>query len=170
MSELAASERTVVQVPSFERLFHEQRQRLFSAMWLVARDPDEAEDLTQEAFVRVWERWDRSGPPDDPEGYLFRAAMNLFLNRRRRAAMAARRRLHPVERRDHLAMVDTRDELRRALLTLTPAQRVAVVAVDVLDLPSDEAAKLLRKRPATVRVLAARARSALARELGGTDG
>jgi len=170
MSELAAGERIVVEAPSFERLFDEQRQRLFSAMWLVSRDRDEAEDLTQEAFVRVWERWDRAGPPDDPEGYLFRAAMNLFLNRRRRAATAARRRLHPVERSDHLAAIDTRDELRRALLTLTPAQRVAVVLVDVLDLSSDEAGALLRKRPATVRVLAARARSALARELGGTDG
>jgi RNA polymerase sigma-70 factor (ECF subfamily) len=170
MSELAAGEPTVVDAPSFERLFDEHRQRLFSALWLVARDRDEAEDLTQEAFVRVWERWDRSGPPDDPESYLFRAAMNLFLNRRRRAATAARRKLRSVEHHDHLAAVDTRDELRRALLTLTPAQRAAVVLVDVLDLSSDDAAALLHKRPATVRVLAARARAALARELGGIDG
>jgi RNA polymerase sigma-70 factor (ECF subfamily) len=163
------AEAAPVAAARFEDLFAEHRNRLFSAMWLVAHDSHEAEDLTQEAFVRVWERWDRTGPPDDPDRYLYRTAMNLFLNRRRRASVAARRRLHFDPGSDALEVVEDRDQIRRALLTLTPAQRVALVLLDVVDLSSEEAARILHKRPATVRVLAARGRAALVQEIGVDD-
>jgi RNA polymerase sigma-70 factor (ECF subfamily) len=172
MNDVAAAHEATLSGPAFEDLFVEQRDRLFSAMWLVARDRHEAEDLTQEAFVRVWERWDRSGAPDDPASYLYRTAMNLFLNRRRRAATSARRMLRleaDANTTDPMDGIELRDEIRRALQTITPAQRAALVLVDLLDLSSDEAARVLRKRPSTVRVLAARGRASLAQELGGND-
>jgi RNA polymerase sigma-70 factor (ECF subfamily) len=173
MNDVAAAHEATLSGLAFEDLFVEQRDRLFAAMWLVARDRHEAEDLTQEAFVRVWERWDQSGAPDDPAGYLYRTAMNLFLNRRRRAGTTARRMLHLEadvrDTDDEIDRVELRDEIRRALRTLTPAQRAALVLVDLLDLSSDEAAHVLRKRPSTVRVLAARGRASLAQELGGID-
>jgi RNA polymerase sigma-70 factor (ECF subfamily) len=153
----------------FEDLFAAHRDRLFSAMWLIARNRDEAEDLTQEAFVRVWERWERSGPPDAPDAYLYRTAMNLFLNRRRRASTAARRAFRMDPHPDELEAVEDRDAIRRALQTISPAQRAAVVLLDVVDLSSDDAARILRKRPVTVRVLAARGRAALSEQLGGKD-
>ena len=40
--------------------------------------------------MKVWERWERRGAPDDPTAYLFRTAMNILRNRRRRAAVALR--------------------------------------------------------------------------------
>jgi RNA polymerase sigma-70 factor, ECF subfamily len=169
MSDVAAAHETALPSWSFEDLFAAQRERLFSAMWLIARDRHEAEDLTQEAFVRVWERWERGGAPEDPTGYLYRTAMNLFLNRRRRAAVAARRAFRLAAASDELAAVEMRDEIRRALRALTPAQRVALILVDLFDLSSEEAGRILGKRPSTVRVLAARGRSALAEQLGGTD-
>jgi DNA-directed RNA polymerase specialized sigma24 family protein len=46
---------------------------------------------------------------------------------------------------------------------------VALVLLDVVDLTSDDAARILRKRPATVRVLAARGRAAMAKEIGADD-
>ena len=169
MEELATAEIAGEQVPAFDDLFADHRDRLFSAMWLVARDRHEAEDLTQEAFVRMWERWDRSGPPDDPAGYLYRTAMNLFLNRRRRAATAARRMFRAEPNADALAVVEIRDDIRRALQHLTPAQRAALVLLDLVDMTSDEAARVLDVRPSTVRVLAARGRAALANQLGADD-
>jgi len=170
MEHLVAAKGAIVPDASFEALFTEHRDRLFSAMWLVARDRHEAEDLTQEAFVRVWERWERSGAPDDPTGYLYRTAMNLFLNRRRRAAVAARRILRLEPQADELAAVEARDEVRRALQALTPAQRAALVLLDLVDLSSEDAARVLGVRPSTVRVLAARGRAALANQLGDHDG
>jgi len=43
----------------FEAFFRFEHERLFRAMWLLTRDPHEAEEVTQEAFLRLWERWDR---------------------------------------------------------------------------------------------------------------
>lgn len=154
---------------SFEDLFLAQRERLFAALWLVTRDRHEAEEVAQDAFVRVWERWERRGPPDDPTAYLFRTAMNLLRNRRRRAAVALRKAVLPSAAPDGFETVETHDTVLRALATLTPRQRAALVLVDLLDLSSEEAGHALGIRPATVRVLASRARMALANSLGGTD-
>ncbi|HEY5859013.1 MAG TPA: sigma factor, partial [Actinomycetota bacterium] len=72
------------QVP-FEDFFKAEQHRLFGALCLLTHDRIEAEEIGQEAFVRVWERWDRVGVMADPTGYLYRVAMNLFRSRYRRA-------------------------------------------------------------------------------------
>ncbi len=157
-------------VITFEVLFTQERDRLFSALWLITRDRDEAEDIAQEAFVRVLERWDTTGAPDDPVAYLFRASMNIFRNRRRRAAVALRHLVTRSDPRDDLAAVEARDVVVRALGTLTSRQRAALVLVDLLDLSSEEAARALGIRPSTVRVLAARGRVTLSEQIGAFDG
>jgi RNA polymerase sigma-70 factor (ECF subfamily) len=58
----------------------------------------------------------------------------------------------------------------RAMAPLTPAQRAAVVLVDVLGLNSEEAGEALGIRPSTVRVLAARGRAALRETWGESYG
>ena len=161
---------TSPQLPSFELLFAEERDRLYSALWLITRDRHEAEDIAQDAFVRVLERWDRLGAPDDPTAYLFRTAMNVLRNRRRRAAVALRHAVPGSESRDVLEAVEARDVVMRALGALTPRQRAALVLTDLLEMPSDEAAAALGVRPSTVRVLAARGRATLSTEIGATDG
>ena len=155
---------------TFEVLFSEERDRLFSAIWVITRDRHEAEEIAQDAFVRVLERWDRVGAPDDPAGYLFRTAMNVLRNRRRRAAVALRHAVTRSELRDELEAVEARDVVIRALGALTPSQRAALVLMDLLNMPSDEAAKALGIRPSTVRVLAARGRATLSEQIGATDG
>lgn len=151
----------------FEALFDEQRDRLFRAIWLVCRDRHDAEEITQEAFLRLWERWDTVRGFDDPTAYLYRTALNLFRNRRRRAAVALRRLVHVAPPRDEVAAVDARDAVFRALGMLTPRQRAAVVLIDLLDMTSEDAARALGVQAPTVRVLAARARAALRDEIGG---
>lgn len=155
---------------TFEALFDEQRDRLFSALWLITRDRHEAEDVAQDAFVRVLERWERDGAPDDPTAYLFRTAMNVLRNRRRRASVALRHAVSRSESRDEFEAVEARDVVVRALGALTPSQRAALVLMDLLDMPSDEAATALGVRPSTVRVLAARGRATLSAQIGATDG
>src|SRR6266496_6695819 len=76
---------------SFEDFFRDEHVRLLRALFLVTGNESEAEDLMQEAFLKVWERWDRVGQLDDPTGYLYRTAMNAFRSRHRRAVLAARR-------------------------------------------------------------------------------
>ncbi|HJY31569.1 MAG TPA: sigma factor, partial [Actinomycetota bacterium] len=90
----AASEPSIRPV-SFEAFFEAEHERLFRALYLVTGNAQEAEELMQDAFVAVWERWDRVSGMDDPTGYLFRTAMNRFRSRLRRASRAARRAVGP---------------------------------------------------------------------------
>jgi RNA polymerase sigma-70 factor (ECF subfamily) len=146
---------------SFEEFFSAQHRGLYGALVLVTRSSHEAEEVMQDAFLRVWERWDRVSGLDDPVGYLYRTAMNVFRSRRRRVLVALRRTVRPREADDGLAAVEDREAVVRALAPLTPGQRAAIVLTDVLGFTSEEAAAALRVRPATVRVLAARGRARL---------
>ncbi|CAN5804222.1 hypothetical protein BH18ACT17_BH18ACT17_13250 [soil metagenome] len=82
------------QPATFEAFFRAHHRDVYGAMWLITRDRQESEEIMQDAFLRVWERWDRVGGLEDPEGYLYRTAMNVFRSRKRRAAMAIRRLGH----------------------------------------------------------------------------
>lgn len=144
----------------FEDFFEATNHRIFTAICLVTGDRYEAEEIVQDAFLRILERWDRVSALDDPESYLFRTAMNVFRNRYRRAALAVRRSLSLApQASDDLAAVEARDEVIRMLRPLPPRQRAAVLATSILDLSADEAGQLLGIRPATVRALASRART-----------
>ncbi len=108
--------------PSFEAFYETTYRRLFTALCLVTCDRYEAEEIAQEAFVRVFERWDRVGGLDDPTGYLFRVAMNVFRGRYRRASLALRRSLSLAPAvTDDLAAVEAQDEVVRLLSGLNPS-------------------------------------------------
>lgn len=151
----------------FEEFFEVNERRLYGTLCLVTGDRVEAEELMQEAFLKVWERWDRVRAMQDPAGYLYRTAFNLLRNRVRSAVRAARRRLRPDAPVDAFGLVDEREDLLNAVRRLSPRQRAAVVLLHLMDLPAEEAARLLGVRPATVRSLASQARDALRRSLEG---
>jgi len=146
---------------AFEEFYETERERLFRALLLVTHDSAEAEDLMQEAFVRMWERWDRVGTLDEPVGYLFKTALNLHRSALRRTLAAARRSLRPPAEHDPFEKVIDHDEAVRSLAALTPRQRAAVVVTELLGYSSEEAGTILGIRPGTVRTLTAQARAAL---------
>lgn len=154
---------------AFEDFFETERARLFRALLLVTHDSAEAEDLMQEAFVRVWERWDRIARIEDPVGYLYRTAMNLHRSAIRRALTAGKRALRPPAGRDPFDEVAARDEAVRSLAMLTPRQRAAVVVTELLGYSSKEASAILGVRPGTVRTLTSQARAALLEWKGSDD-
>ncbi|MGH2642003.1 MAG: sigma-70 family RNA polymerase sigma factor [Actinomycetota bacterium] len=155
---------------SFEDLFRSERTRLFRALCVLTGNRAEAEDLAQDAFVRVWSTWDRVGAMDDPTGYLYRTAMNGARSRYRRSVLAVKRQLRPRAHRDELSMADDRVELARSLARLTSKQRAAIVLLDLLGLSSDEAGAVLGMSPGTVRTQASRGRAELRRQAGENDG
>jgi RNA polymerase sigma-70 factor (ECF subfamily) len=150
----------------FEEFFEAEHRGLYGALRLLTRDGHEAEELMQDAFLKLLERWDRVRTVEDPTGYLYRTALNLFRSRRRRVRVAVSRVLRPAPARDELAEVESREAVVQALAPLTPGQRAAVVLTDVLGLTSEEAGEALRLKASTVRVQAARGRAALKREMG----
>jgi RNA polymerase sigma-70 factor (ECF subfamily) len=163
------AEGEVVRIPAgrvepralFDAFVEDEQERLYRAMYFVTGSREDAEDLSQEAFLKLWERWDRIDGIDDPTAYLFRVALNGFRMRRRRAAVALRRLAPIPEARDEFVEVEMRADVRALLLGLSPRQRAALLLVDLLGYPSEQAARLLRVRPSTVRNLASQGRKVL---------
>jgi RNA polymerase sigma factor (sigma-70 family) len=147
----------------FDAFFEEHHARLYRALVIVTRDPHEAEEITQEAFVRVWAKWEHVSGLEDPVGYLYRVAMNFWRQRKRRAVRAARYLLRftrpPSE--DALQKVDLAHELERLILQLPPRQRAALVVTEYLGYDSTAAAAILGIQPGTVRMLVSNAKTRL---------
>jgi RNA polymerase sigma-70 factor, ECF subfamily len=155
--------------PAFETFFEAWHVPLYRALWLVTRNRHEAEEIAQDAFLKVWERWAKVSGMERPEGYLFRTAMNQYRSRRRRTMAAVRRTLRVLPADDAMETVEQRDAIIRAMGSLTPAQRSAVVLTELIGMSSAEAAEALRVRPVTVRVLAARGRAVLKERMDRDD-
>jgi RNA polymerase sigma-70 factor (ECF subfamily) len=152
----------------FEDFFGAEHARLFGALCLVTGDRFEAEEIMQDAFLRIWERWDRIQTLEDPSAYLFRTAMNVFRNRYRRASLNLRKAVSLAPSEDGFATIDDRDAVVRALRRLTPDQRAAVVLTGYVGLTSEEAGAMLGMRASTIRTIATRARAAIREKAGET--
>jgi RNA polymerase sigma-70 factor (ECF subfamily) len=159
----------LVQTRSFEEFYLAERDGLFGAMVLITGNRHEAEEITQEAFLAMWERWDRVSGLEDPVGYLYRTAMNVFRKRLRRAAVALRRAVGRSEQQDVFAAADARHVVTQALAGLSRRQRAALVLTELLGYSSEEAGRALGIKPVTVRVLASQGRAAMRQRVGASD-
>jgi RNA polymerase sigma-70 factor (ECF subfamily) len=54
--------------PAFEWFLEEQKERLLRVLSVITGSRAEAEDLAQEAFTRVYERWATVAAMEDPAG------------------------------------------------------------------------------------------------------
>lgn len=151
---------------AWESLVREHQAGVFRLAYLLTGDPDEAEDVAQEAFIRAYRALDRfeAGRPLRP--WLLRIAKNVASNRRRagkryRAALgrAARASPEPVMS----SAEDTSDEARRATQLWEAVQQLARKDREVillryfLDLPVSETAEALDVAEGTVKSRTARA-------------
>lgn len=153
----------------FESFFRAESVSLFRRLWLITGNRPEAEDIMQDAFLKLWERWDRMEGVRDPTAYLYRTAMNVFRRRYRRGILALRRTVAAAPWEDDFAQADDRQVVRRVLATLTPRQRAALVLTEMLGLTSAEAGQALGVTSGTVRALAHQGRAAFAKTMGGRD-
>lgn len=152
---------------SFEEFFREHHRRLFQAMYLLTGSVPESDDLAQEALLRIFERWERVSRMQRTEGYLYRTALNLHRSRLRRAARWRRRLASEIATDDPTPHADTRLDVRRALRSLPPGQREAIVLVDWVGFSPEEVGRMVGSPPGTVRSRLHRGRRALHKTLGG---
>ena len=153
----------------FEDFFREQSPNLYARLCLITGNRAEAEELSQDAFLKVWERWDRVAEMEEPAGYLYRTAMNLFRKRYRRTVLALRKTVSAELRQDEFAAVEDRSTVARALVQLAPRQRAALVLTELIGFSSEEACRMLGVRSGTVRALASQGRAAMKRHLEEND-
>jgi RNA polymerase sigma factor (sigma-70 family) len=136
----------------------------------LTRDVEVAQDIAQEAFVRLAVEVRAGRMPDNIGGWLHRVAVNLVASRGRHASVVDRR-LAELPRPDHEPSPETASieaeeavALRRALGTLKPIDRAAIVMA-AQGFRGPEIADRLGRSQGATRTLLCRARSRMRGEL-----
>lgn len=155
-------------VASFEVFFELERDRLFAILALAAGDRSEAEEIAQDAFVAVLERWDRVRLMDNPGGYLQTTAINVFRKRYARRRFLGRL-IGPFESRTTAPPADSTLELSETLRSLAPRQRAALVLTELLGYTGEEAGKALGVKASTIAALKHQGRTALKKDAEQND-
>jgi RNA polymerase sigma-70 factor (sigma-E family) len=143
--------------------------------YLMTGDLALAEDLVQDAFVRLAGRLVHLRDPGAFEAYLRKAVVNLSRShfRRKKVERAYLARAGAaIELRDGVSSggsIEDRDALWQALQQLSSRQRVAIVLRFYEDLPEQEIAEILKCRPGTVKSLVSRGLETMRREIRGED-
>ena len=119
-----------------------------------------AEEVVQDAFASVSERWNGL---ERPGAYLRTTVVNGCSQTLRRRSVEDRHRPDTLEITGEIP--ERLIELRGALDRLTDRQRIVMVLRYFVDMPDEEIAQMLDVRPSTVRSLAHRALAVLRKEL-----
>ena len=146
--------------PRFEDFFEREKDRLIRMLCVITGSSTEAEDIAQEAFTRVFERWASISVMDEPTGYLHRAAMNVFRNHYRRVSRSLRTVMRVGPQPDVFEAVADREIAAQALAAMTPRQRAAVVLTEVLGYSGEETGAMLGIKASTVYALTHQAHAA----------
>lgn len=143
----------------FEWVFRSTYPSVLRTTYLILHDRGRAEEITQDAFLKLCERWRGVARVERPQAWVRTVAIRAAI----RHARWRRLRLSstPVDEpatEDDLPDVD----LARAVASLPAQQRAAVALFYLEDLPVDEVARLLEVSPSTVKQHLHRARARLA--------
>jgi RNA polymerase sigma-70 factor, ECF subfamily len=149
----------VATMPSWDDLVRQHADRVYRLAYRLSGNQHDAEDLTQETFIRVF-RSVQNYQPGTFEGWLHRITTNLFLDmvrRRGRIRMEALPddydRVPAVDPNPEQIFHDARldPDLQAALDSLAPEFRAAVVLCDIEGLSYEEIGATLGVKLGTVR-------------------
>jgi RNA polymerase sigma-70 factor (ECF subfamily) len=171
---------------AFNRLVSERSSDVYALLYRLTEDAEEARDLTQETFLRIFQSIDRFRGDADLKTWIYRIAINQARNRwrwwrrRRREAtisldarsdrdeqpLSARLRDASVNPEQETLARERETRLRRALISLGRSHREVVVLRDVEGLSYEEIAATLEISIGTVKSRLSRGRQELRRKLG----
>ena len=177
----AAPEATLPADLTWENIVEQHSARVYRLAYHLTGNQHDAEDLTQDVFIRVFNSLSQY-KPGTFEGWLHRITTNLFLDRMRRkkrirfdymadddAAVPTSASFDRFERsgqpEDAFDMSHLGDDIIQALAELPPEYRAAVVLSDIEGLSYEEIAATLGIKMGTVRSRLSRARAKLRESL-----
>jgi RNA polymerase sigma-70 factor (ECF subfamily) len=161
--------------PRFTELLEKHRDRVYSHALYCLRDPEDAEDVTQETFVRLWEK-QHDVDPARVAGWLTRVVHNLCIDQTRRRKTV---RTHfgrpdpeacdtlaaPASRANdpefQLALSERQTALLDALATLPEETRSVMIMHYYQGMKLQEIAAVLDKTVSALKVQVHRARKSL---------
>ncbi|MFE2752394.1 RNA polymerase sigma factor SigM [Actinosynnema sp. NPDC059335] len=157
---------------AFAELVRRHRDRMWAVALRTLRDPEEAADALQEAFISAFRAAASFRAESQVTTWLHRIVVNACLDRMRRRQTRPTVPLpeagpgEPVAPRDAMAERETRLVVQAALNELPEEQRAPIVLVDVEGYSVAETAQLLGIAEGTVKSRCARGRAKLAKVLG----
>ena len=147
-----------------------RRSQLFRTACLLCGDPHRAEDVVQDALVRLYAAWDRVDRIDNLDAYVRRIIVNATYSERRRP-WRRERATEPVDvPLDPGFPAEDADAIRSALRALPPGQRRVIVLRHIWNLTVEETAAELGISPGTVKSQTADAIAALRKILAPSFG
>jgi RNA polymerase sigma-70 factor, ECF subfamily len=156
---------------AFDRVFEVYRPRVFAFLLRLSRNRTVAEDLLDETWLRLVGHAASLRPDTKLAAWLFTVARNLYWTHRRsrlleEAATAELLTLWPARGNwpspfDLVSAGEMERRIERALATLSPLHREALLLVGYEDLTPTEAAGVCSVTPEAMRQRLARARAAL---------
>lgn len=158
-------------VTAFERLYHDHVGRVYALCLRLSGDVSAAEELTQDVFVRAWEKLGTFRGESSFSTWLHRLAVNVTLGKRRSDGRRAQRIVFTDDltvfegRASHAATGGERLDLEAAMATLPEATRMVFVMHEVEGYTHQEIADMTGRAEGTCKTLLHRARRMLRERL-----
>ncbi|HZO89147.1 MAG TPA: sigma-70 family RNA polymerase sigma factor [Chthonomonadaceae bacterium] len=175
---------TLTSQQEFEALFRRSQRRAYNLAYRLTGNAADAEDVTQDAYVRAWHNFDTYDASRSFEGWLFRIITNRVIDLRRRQMRVPMYSLDAPVQADEdgqplsheFAAPDSNPEeilvapimeerLQRALAALPADYRTAILLCDVEQRSYQEIADIMQCAIGTVRSRIHRARVMLRKHL-----
>lgn len=136
---------------AFERIYRTHLDRVYSVCVRMVGDRGKAEELTQDVFVRVWEKLGSFRGDSAFSTWLHRLAVNVVLNDREAEGRRRKRMDDGIEDMDSINAADVRAlpvpglslDLERAIATLPAGARKVFVLHDVEGYTHEEIGEML---------------------------
>lgn len=153
---------------AFGELVLRYERRLIRVILRFVRDPDLAEDLAQESFLRVYERLEQYDASRRFGPWLFRIGVNLtldYLRKRKRRIWGRLFSDSPHEKwpdpavADPRVTIDLHQEVWQVIEQLAEKYRIVLILRDLEGFSTSEIAAILNRREATIRWRLAEARN-----------
>jgi len=165
------------ELAAFEQVMACTQRKVAATAWRLLGSREDARDATQEVFLRAFKYLKSYRPEQDFHGWLHRVTVNVCRDMlRARGGPAAGVQFSSIETRERDALetvageadaeesaslAQQREIVRRALASLPEKERTAIVLRELEGLPTEEVARLMGSRPATVRSQVSSARAKL---------
>jgi RNA polymerase sigma-70 factor (ECF subfamily) len=155
----------------FKELYEREYRAVFRTVRAMVFDPNLAEDLSQETFVRAYRSRDRYRPTGPVGAWLHRIAVNVTIShlRREKLSRLLAPRLLMGPGTGGYERIEAKTLLERALARLSPRVRAAVVLHYYHGYTRDEVARILGIPSGTVASRIAKAMSVMRQELAGSE-
>lgn len=159
----------------FKKRFLSFHSLIYRISYLILENRDDADDVAQEVYTRLWEQRNHLGNIRNDEAFVVTMTKNLSIdllrNNRRRATTAIENREFVCENREEERM-DARDELSNLMQcmdALPQTQQEVIRLRHFADLSISEIAEITRQTENNIRQLLSRARRTMKEKFNGNE-